>query len=226
MFDPETQKWSTFITLADDYAASDHGSVVRKGKIYVFGGYDEFFSVVKTKAFSIDVRNDGNIENHTPMLTKRGDVAAVYYNHGKIDAAYIIGGFNDDNNFCAPLTTVERYNFASDSWTESSSDQIYLGSARGDKAAVVMDRKILAIGGEDKHEDFVSNIISMELGLLISNCESHIYFSVRALIILILSRILWPLTRLKCSTHLQRILRGSTCLISQKYDSVHRQQLT
>lgn len=154
MFDPETQSWSTFITLDADYVASDHGSVVRGDKIYIFGGYDSGY-VAKTKVFSIDAKT-GTIDNLTPMLTKRGDVAAVYYNHGNIDAAYIIGGFNDDNYFCAPLTTVERYDFGSDSWTESSSDEINLGSARGDKAAVVIDKKIIVIGGEDKHEDMVS----------------------------------------------------------------------
>ena len=135
------------------YALSDHGSVVRDGKIYVFGGYNEDYSVVKSKTFSIDTRDGGKIEDLTSMLTARGDVAAVRYDHGKIDAAYLIGGFNGDNNFCAPLPTVERYDFKSNEWTESTSDEINLSSERGDKAAVVMDKVILTIGGEDKHED-------------------------------------------------------------------------
>jgi len=165
VFDPETQSWSTFITLGDEYVASDHGSVVRGDKIYIFGGYGPNYTV-KTKVFSIDAKT-GTIDNLTPMLTKRGDVAALYYNHGNIDAAYVIGGFNDDNDYCAPLTTVERYNFESNTWTESSSDQINLGTARGDKAAVVMDKKILVIGGEDKHEDQVSLCFSFILHFFI-----------------------------------------------------------
>jgi len=160
VFDPETQKWTTYITLDDDHATSDHGSVVRDGKIYVFGGWKGDYSGPKETTFSIDTRNNGKIEDLTPMITKRGDIAAVHYKHGSIDAAFVIGGFGDE--FCAPLDTVERYNFDSDSWTESTSDDLDLGSARGDKVAAVVDKKIFVVGGEDKHEDLCLEVNNLE----------------------------------------------------------------
>lgn len=93
VFDPETQEWTDFITLDDDHAVSDHGTVLYRGKIYVFGGWDEFYQGPRATTFSIDPMDNGKIEDLTPMFTPRGDVAAVHFNHGGVNEAYIIGGF-------------------------------------------------------------------------------------------------------------------------------------
>ena len=138
--------------MDSDHAVSDHATVVRDGKIYVFGGYNDDYSEVKTRTFSIDTRASGAIEELASMPTKRGDLSAVYYNHGGYDHAFLIGGFTDANNYCAPLATVEVYNFNSKTWDVATTTND-LDNERGDKVAVVLDGKILAIGGEDKHED-------------------------------------------------------------------------
>eukprot|EP00558_Chaetoceros_sp_UNC1202_P009664 CAMPEP_0197247582 /NCGR_PEP_ID=MMETSP1429-20130617/29418_1 /TAXON_ID=49237 /ORGANISM="Chaetoceros sp., Strain UNC1202" /LENGTH=388 /DNA_ID=CAMNT_0042708521 /DNA_START=135 /DNA_END=1301 /DNA_ORIENTATION=+ len=154
VFDPENQQWSEYITLDGNHEVSDHGSVARDGLIYVFGGYTSGYEA-KTSTFSINTKDGGKIKDLEPLPTGRGDIAAVHYDHGSIDGAYVIGGFTHVNNFCAPFATVERYDFKSDSWMVSKTTTD-LGKERGDKAAVVMDKMILSIGGEDKHEDMCS----------------------------------------------------------------------
>jgi N-acetylneuraminic acid mutarotase len=151
VFDPETQEWTDFITLDDDHAVSDHGTVLYRGKIYVFGGWDEFYQGPRATTFSIDPMDNGKIEDLTPMFTPRGDVAAVHFNHGGANEAYIIGGFG--KVICKPLSSVERYDFDEDSWTETSTEKLALVQGRGDKIATVLDKKIYVIGGEDTHED-------------------------------------------------------------------------
>ncbi len=145
------QQWNTFITLDDDHATSDHGTVARGGKIYVFGGWKANYESPKNETFSIDTRSNGKIEDLKPMMSQRGDIAAVHYKHGHIDAAFVIGGFGEE--YCKPVATVERYFFDSNFWSESSNENLDLGVARGDKVAAVMDAKILVVAGEDKHED-------------------------------------------------------------------------
>lgn len=151
VYDPATKKWETYITLDANHETSDHGSVVRDGKIFVFGGWTSFYEA-KTTVFSIDTMDNGKIKDLEPMPTARGDLAAVHYDQSGIDSAYVIGGFSHKGNYCEPLATVESYDFKSDSWTLSKTETD-LGSERGDKIAVVVDKQILAIGGEDKHED-------------------------------------------------------------------------
>ncbi len=148
VFDPEQQKWSVYLTLDEDHQTSDHASVVRDGKIYVFGGWTPFYDA-KADVYSIDTENDGKIEDLEPMSKARGDIAGLHYKHNGIDAAYIMGGFSNENDYCAPFPTVEAYDFKKNSWETSHS----LSSERGDKAAVVIDEMIFAVGGESKHED-------------------------------------------------------------------------
>lgn len=148
VFDPEQQKWSVYLTLEESYQTSDHASVARDGKIYVFGGWDAFYSA-KDKVYSIDTKDNKKITDLEPMTHTRGDIAVVHYKHKGIDAAYIMGGFSNENEYCAPFPTVESYDFKKDAWTASHS----LSSERGDKAAVVIDEMIFAVGGEGKHED-------------------------------------------------------------------------
>lgn len=84
------------------------------------------------------------------MPTARGDANAVSYEFadGKT-IGYMIGGFTHDNNFCAPLADAEVYDFDTDTWIEIN-DMNY---KRGDKAVVVHNGRVVAIGGESKHEE-------------------------------------------------------------------------
>jgi len=151
VFDSEVNTWFEFMTLDDKYASSDHASVVHEGEIYVFGGYDAGYGT-KSTAFKINIEMK-EITDLEPMEHTRGDIAAVTYDYGGVEGAFIIGGFSGENNWCEPFPTVQLYNYDKKSWTTSHS----LKSERGDKAAVVIDKTILAVGGEDKHEDYCSD---------------------------------------------------------------------
>lgn len=129
----------------------------------MFGGWPADYSAARSNTYSIDTRNEGKIEELTPMFTERGDVAAVRFNQKSKDIAFVIGGFTDANNFCAPLNTVENYDFKNDKWYQSSSENMDLTTERGDKVADVMDGLVLVIGGEAKHEDMCNETLSADL---------------------------------------------------------------
>ena len=156
VFDPKTQEWNDFITLDDKYAVSDHASVLHGRKIIFFGGWDAFYTPVAT-TFSIDPSDNGKIEDLEPMIKSRGDIAAVHYDHGGVNEAFVIGGFHE---YCQPLNTIERYDFKKNYWMEISTEKLIQG--RGGKVATVFDKKIYIMGGEDKREDLCSDNASVE----------------------------------------------------------------
>ncbi len=171
-YDPSTDTWSTFMTLEDAYAPSDQTSFGRGGSIYVLGGYFANYET-RNNFFSINVETK-EILDLAPMKTKRGDANAVYYNNGGIEAVYIMGGFSVETTvaFCEPLFTAEKYVFKTNSWTDIDS----LKNQRGDKAVVVLDDRILAIGGEDKHESLCtgeSDVDPSSHAVVVDDVESY-----------------------------------------------------
>ena len=54
------------------------------------------------------------------------------------------GGFGEADLFCAPMVSVEQYDFEADTWTQIAD----LNQARGDKALVVLGDHVFAMGGE------------------------------------------------------------------------------
>jgi hypothetical protein len=133
------------MTLSSEYVVSDQACVARKGKIYVMGGYDQNYNTMD-ETFAIDVEAK-QVTSMASMPTKRGDASAVYLKEK--DTAYIMGGFSDANGWCSPLYEAEVYDFDRNKWDEIPE----LNHNRGDKAVVILDQKIYAIGGEEKHED-------------------------------------------------------------------------
>jgi hypothetical protein len=148
VYDPIDDSWSSFMELPDDYAVSDHAAVVKDGYIYVMAGYDQVYNP-KVKTFTINVQTK-QILDLAPMQIKRGDASAVYYNKNGIEAIYIMGGFTDANDWCAPITHGEKYNFKTNQWSGIPP----LNHERGDKSVVVFEERILAIGGETKHDSY------------------------------------------------------------------------
>lgn len=111
VYDPVENKWSVLMELPDSYALSDNAAVAYDGKLYVMGGYNKDYGVTFDTVFSIDVESK-QIEDHAPMLEKRGDAHAVYFELDNGDpVAFIMGGFKNDDNFCKPLVSAERYEF-------------------------------------------------------------------------------------------------------------------
>lgn len=83
------------------------------------------------------------IEDNGNMSTARGDVAATV--NVESGYAYVSGGFSHENDFCAPLESVERYSLPpGNAWLEVAS----LPTARADKAMVAWEGHTIAMGGE------------------------------------------------------------------------------
>ncbi len=144
--------WSEFDTLDDAYAASDQSSFAKDGSIFTLGGYSAIYDT-KNTFFSLNVETK-EILDLAGMITKRGDANAVYYNYGDTDAVFAMGGFSSDTStpFCEPLEEAEMYDFRTNKWTSIAP----LVNQRGDKGTVQLNDRILAIGGEDKHESICS----------------------------------------------------------------------
>lgn len=83
----------------------------------------------------------GVIERVAYLQEARGDIKVDTNNAG---AAFVVGGFTDQNNYCPALASAETYDVASNSW--SSLDD--LSSPRGDMSVVELEGRLLAIGGE------------------------------------------------------------------------------
>lgn len=161
VLDTETNDWSQLMNLSSEFLTSDNTAVVHDGMIYVMGGFldspDDY--TAQKHLFAINVETKA-IEKKADMLTARGDAHAVHYTHDKKSSIFIMGGFSHVNKFCKASDDVEEYSFESNSWTAIPD----LKSARGDKAAVILNNRILAIGGEDKHESYCGSGDSVASG--------------------------------------------------------------
>jgi len=147
-YDPVINVWSQVRILPDKYLISDNAALTYEGKLYVLGGYGAEYKA-QTFMIALDLQTQG-ITEKKPMITARGDANAVSYRFADdTTVAYIMGGFTDVNGFCAPLADAEMYDFLTDEWTDIKD----MNFKRGDKAVVVHNGRILAIGGEAKHEE-------------------------------------------------------------------------
>ena len=114
---------------------------------YFVGGYDAtygFLGSVLAVDAAATLSSGGSVVtvSKSPLLFPRGDLTAVASSDNSY--AVVTGGFGEEEGFCAPLTDVERYDFASDQWTEIAP----LNHGRGDKALVAFKNHIFAMGGE------------------------------------------------------------------------------
>lgn len=171
-YDPVKDTWSNFMPLEAKYAPSDQASFGRDGSIYILGGYYENYDT-RDNFFSINIETK-QILDLKPMNTKRGDAQAAYYHQKDIEAVYIMGGFTKETTkeFCEPLNDAEKYDFDTNTWTEIEP----LKNQRGDKGVVVLNNKILAIGGEDKHESLCSGGSDVEASshaIVVDDVESY-----------------------------------------------------
>ncbi|KAL7577344.1 hypothetical protein ACA910_002079 [Epithemia clementina (nom. ined.)] len=151
VFDIELGTWSTYSGLEEQYLLSDHTGFSNQQYVYFAGGYD-----VNYTAMPITFRIDANasdldpfapnlvLEDMSPMLVERGDIAAAFTN----DFAIVAGGFTHTNGFCEPHVHAEQYSFQDNTWSEIAS--ITYGGA--ERALVALEGKIFAIGGERQVE--------------------------------------------------------------------------
>jgi hypothetical protein len=80
-------------------------------------------------------------KNAAPLGFGRGDISAA--TDGNF--AYVSGGWTDDDIFCAPLGSLERYHIVSDRWETLPA---VLNVPCAEKGLVFLKGRLLALGGE------------------------------------------------------------------------------
>jgi hypothetical protein len=138
------------VTLPSQYVVSDHASFTQEPSyIFIAGGYDQNYTTYNTLA-RIDASTLGQdtlvVDAMAPMKTARGDIYGAVSENGQ--SAFVTGGFTDANGFCAPLGSTEKYNFASNTWTELTD----LVNPRGEVVLVDVSNDLYAVGGERQIE--------------------------------------------------------------------------
>jgi hypothetical protein len=147
----ENDTWKSYnITDETNWRSDNAGFADNNGVVYFVGGYDPSYHYLAT-VFAVDAQatlTTGIVQTveRAPLLFARGDLTAV--TDPNQTYAIVSGGFGDAVGFCAPLLNVERYNFATDKWSEI--DQLNRG--RGDKALVEFKDHFFALGGERQIE--------------------------------------------------------------------------
>lgn len=150
--------WSTPSSLPSDRMVSDMAVFAHPtnvGEMYMVGGYDgpyfatENVTLVKYSK-SDDTEGGGSVTyaDGPRLIGKRGDVDVAI-----VDGyVYVSGGFTHENDFAAPMNTVERLALSSlpGSITMAWSAVDTLNQERGDKQLVGLDGRVYAIGGETK----------------------------------------------------------------------------
>jgi len=141
VLDTATGKWSTLAERMPG-ATTDLTAFSHSGKIYTLGGYDKSWSALKT------------VQIYDPAAKKW--TKAPDLNQGRGDCfsgvvqgkAYIIGGFHHENNFNAPVPSLEILDLAtSKTWITAKAMKV----ARGDKAVALLHDLIHVVGGETKN---------------------------------------------------------------------------
>ena len=119
---------------------------VYNDEIYAVGGYDNIYSSM-SKVQKLDI-SSGSWTKVATLATSRGDCGVAVVG----DSAYVVGGFNDQN-WCAPLISVEKIDLSDMSLTSQGLD---LAIGRGDKAVVALNERIHVMGGETKDSSCAS----------------------------------------------------------------------
>lgn len=151
VYDIATGSWKTHGDLDEDHVTSDlAGFAAPDGALaYFVGGYDLNYTALDS-VFAIDpvaTASSGflSVSAVSPLPTPRGDLSAVSLLTSEgVAYALVTGGFSHENGFCEPLAATEYYNFDEGSWRVADDLQV----ARSDKALVVLDDVVYAMGGE------------------------------------------------------------------------------
>lgn len=148
VYDISSQTWHTFADLPAKYHCSDNagfGLQATKEAIFV-GGYNATYGMLN-QVLAIDTVTSWNTKNLTLSLkaglhVARGDVAAAIDQQETY--AIVTGGYGPIDQFCEPLNITEYYNVSTNTWTIVAP----LPTARSDLAAVEVNDRVYAMGGE------------------------------------------------------------------------------
>jgi N-acetylneuraminic acid mutarotase len=137
-YNPATDTWKTRAPLPQ--ARVDLAVAGANGLVYALGGHDA--SGVTTATLWVYDPASNAWSTRAPMHTARAHLAAAFGSDGKL---YAIGG-DDASNPPNPLSSVEAYDPATNTWTSRAAMPI----ARGALAAVLGPNGLIyAIGGQD-----------------------------------------------------------------------------
>ncbi|CAB9519760.1 kelch-like [Seminavis robusta] len=148
VFDMNSQSWFSFALSSDVVAASDLAFWDNGTHAFFAGGYDVTYTALK-QVFSLHNLHIGafTVTRLANLVEARGDAAGTIIHSSGY--AYVGGGFTHENNFCAPLASVERYSLVDDSWMGVAD----LPDARADMVLVSLQDTVVAMGGERQVED-------------------------------------------------------------------------
>lgn len=142
VFNTKTQTWSTLPDQQGITAISDGASFSIGTKLYITGGYTSDYTPLQST-----IVLDTSV---TPLQFVKGTVANRTVGSGDNGAVtiggygYVFGGFSTD--FCKPLTSLEKYDPVSNTWTALAS----FPQGRGDMAYAVVKDHLFIMGGETK----------------------------------------------------------------------------
>jgi RNA polymerase sigma factor (sigma-70 family) len=137
-YDPAVDKWTKKASMPTPRSGLSNGVVVLDEKIYVIGGllYPKILSTVEV------------YDPATDTWTRKADMPTPRFDHAAcvIDSRiYVSGGTSGWPRSAMPLSTVEVYDPASDTWTQSSD----MPGFRQSHSASVVDGKMYIVGGMD-----------------------------------------------------------------------------
>jgi N-acetylneuraminic acid mutarotase len=147
-YDPVNNLWRG---LAPMPTAREGLAAARLGKqIYAVGGFHSFVPLGTLQVYN---PTTNKWRTKAPMPTPRGDLMAVAGADGKL---YAIGGWNARNssNDAIPLSTVEAYDPATNTWATMAP----MPTPRFQLAGAVLGVNIYAIGGESESTNDLANV--------------------------------------------------------------------
>lgn len=144
-YDATTNVWTEVGTLPDEYLTSDAAAYASDNTVHLIGGYKQDYEAL-SQVTVVDMSDLTNIQftKGVPIDTPRGDINVVEVEDGS--ALMISGGFTHLNDFSAPLNSVEKFQFDSQTWGPVDA----LNEERGDKQLINLNGKIYAMGGEGR----------------------------------------------------------------------------
>lgn len=128
---------------------SDHAGFGHDNLVYIAGGYDQNYTA-QSRVYTIDVTESTAdslvIAEVADLGEARGDITGVTADDGL--SAFVSGGFTHANDFCEPLETAEKYNFAGNEWDNLPP----LIQARGEVVLTELNNVLYSLGGERQIE--------------------------------------------------------------------------
>jgi N-acetylneuraminic acid mutarotase len=147
----ETDTWRTLDSMPTARQHIDCGVV--DNKIYVIGGITSFTNITKKNEMYDPETNSWS--TMAPIPTLRNNPAIVT----KDSLIYVIGGAGSEKSIWTTIATVECYNPKTDEWTTKAD----LPFALFKPGAVVVNNKIIVLGGQDPSGKSVSSVLIYDI---------------------------------------------------------------